>query len=208
MAASASRSSSTPWRFTTIGSSTSRTIERKKTRFGNGPGSEDYAAVGEPGTPRRLPVGALDCHRVPPRLDLDVGLAVKVRRADGETGVTSRRSPPLPALPASAHARTGSKGETDRSHYGRLSSQLLDVVEEAEHALLEQRRGAFVVVGQAVSANRCRSPGYTKSSALSTVSSSWRATSTSPHSSASIMCIWSGTPCGQGRPNSEVGTQL
>src|SRR6266702_5192892 len=91
---------------------------------------------------------------------------------------------------------------------GRRDLAPVDVVEEAEHALLDQRRGAFVVVGQAVVREQVPIAGYTNSSALSVVSTSWRATSRSPHSSASIAWICRGTPCGHGRPNSAVGTAL
>src|SRR5206468_6723745 len=53
------------------------------------------------------------------------------------------------AVGAGAAASEVAPGMTLRASAGGLS-QLVDVVEEAEHALLQQRRGAFVVVGQAV----------------------------------------------------------
>jgi hypothetical protein len=70
-------------------------------------------------------------------------------------GSSHLSNPPPPYLARSIRSRgwraasSVAPGMTLRASGGE-PSQLVDVVEEAEHALLEQRRGAFVVVGQAV----------------------------------------------------------
>src|ERR687891_631879 len=53
---------------------------------------------------------------------------------------------PTPVVSAQATRYASAKSTRSVSY----TSQLLDVIEEAEHALLEQRRGALVVAGQAV----------------------------------------------------------
>src|ERR687892_2575214 len=52
---------------------------------------------------------------------------------------------PTPVVSAQATRYASAKSTRSVSY----TSQLLDVIEEAEHALLEQRRGALVVAGEA-----------------------------------------------------------
>ncbi len=91
--------------------------------------------------------------------------------------------------------------------------QLLDVVEEVEHALREQCRGVFVVVGEAVvgekvSIARVQEQLGALDRLVELAATSRSSFGGKTHWSASIMWIWSGTPCGHAQPNSEVGTQL
>jgi hypothetical protein len=82
---------------------------------------------------------------------------------------------------------------------------LRDVVEEGEHAPLEQRRGTLVVVGQAVVSEQMPIAGVQEQlCGLDCLGELVGDVEVAP---LVALWIWRGMPCGQGRLNSDVGIQ-